>query len=230
MDSYDVAIATQLRLVEEPGAPVFWEPELEGRILYDLAQERPELDEDAMQRLMEAVGLPRAKVAERVDRLYDKAQIYESIRSEMPTGPDRTWQLESVVHDVRQAARKGDVASDVSRFIDEGSDGSRITALGILQVRSNAAFFPYVKSVIGDSRSAFEQFHGLLAAQAMLPKLDSEQKLALYRVLEDQRSGGEGKYIRPGTDRWVVSSRILATLEQDESWMVQGFRPLEGPG
>jgi hypothetical protein len=229
LDDYDVAILTQLQAVEEPDAVPFWDPALAGRILQGITGPDPQLppDEDTLRRLMDVLGLPRVKVEERLARLHEKAQLYESVRSEMPSGADRTWELEKVVAQVREIAlRGGDVGAEVGALVAEDSDGSRLTALGILQARPDPAFFALVKDAIEASRSAFEQYHALMAARAMLPLLDNRQKLALHDALVDQRSGGEEKWITPGTDRWVVSARILDWLSANDSWAVAAFRPI----
>jgi hypothetical protein len=46
----------------------------------------------------------------------------------------------------------------------------------------------------------------------MVAELDENQQAQLAAALEDQRSGGEGKHITPETDRWALSSRLLAVI------------------
>jgi hypothetical protein len=65
--------------------------------------------------------------------------------------------------------------------------------------------------------SAFEQYHALRAAQGMLPALDAEHRRRLAAAIQSQRE--EGGHIRPGTDRWALSERILAsTSPPTETW------------
>jgi predicted flap endonuclease-1-like 5' DNA nuclease len=225
LDDYDLAIANQLRMMKEPDSQTVWEPELEGRMMHDLSEAQLELDDDQIWLLMESMGLPRAKVEERVDSLHEKAQLYQSLRSEMPPVPERTWILDNVVAQVRQTVRKGDTAPDVGGFAAEGSDGSRITALAILQARPDPQYFPFVRGAIEASRSAFEQFNALAAARAMLSHLDSDQRKELYYTLQDQRSGGRDKYILPGTDRWLLSERILEEMGEGEPPALMERRP-----
>lgn len=101
---------------------------------------------------------------------------------------------------------------EVSNLFASGKDGDRIVALALIQARPNAVFFGLVSWTIGESRSAFEQYHGLKAMENMLPSLNEEQKRRLAEVLGDQRSGRPGKYIERGTDRWLLSDRILDAL------------------
>ena len=79
----------------------------------------------------------------------------------------------------------------------------------MVQAMPTTDYFELVLESIRKSRSAFEQYQGLQAAERILPLLNADQKKELVEVLEDQRSGAPGKYIKEGSDRWFLSNRIL---------------------
>ncbi len=62
---------------------------------------------------------------------------------------------------------------------------------------------------IVSSRSAFEQYQALRAAEEMIQSLDASQLEKLVQAVRDQRSGGPGKFITRDSDRWAISERIL---------------------
>ena len=72
--------------------------------------------------------------------------------------------------------------------------------------------FDIILEGIGNSRTASEQYTALSAAERMVTGLEAAERKKLKDVIEDQRSGGPGKWITIDSDRWGLSERILSRL------------------
>jgi hypothetical protein len=117
--------------------------------------------------------------------------------------------MERVVAQARQlAAEQPFDPAEVIRWLQDGSDEERITALGMMQANPELRDFDSVLAAITDSRSAFEQYHALLLADKMLPALGVGDKQRLARAIKSVR----GLRFRRDTDRWRLSERILDSI------------------
>jgi hypothetical protein len=146
-----------------------------------------------------------------LQRASPTATRYEQLRRTAAPGPTRTWQMEQIIAEARLDARKGDLDREQTRgLFEQGVDGLRIYALGAMQASEDLADFEIALAAIAESRSAFEQYHGLELARRMLPGLDDGQRRRLVSVLQQQR-GPEG-WIKPGMDRWDLSQEILDAI------------------
>jgi hypothetical protein len=139
----------------------------------------------------------------------DSAASYESARRTLPPGRERTAKLERIMSTARHEAATGRwVAEQVRARFDTGREGDRIIALGAMQGDiTRLADLDRVIDVIGDSRSAFEQYHALLTGLMMLGTLDLAQKRRLAEAVEAQR--GPGGHIKAGRERTLIAERIL---------------------
>jgi hypothetical protein len=159
-----------------------------------------------------ATSSPNASVAR--SRLSEYASKYEAIRREMPSGSNRTYEMTKLVAEARALFRKANFQPiEISELFASQTDGSRIISLALIEASPDPTYFDIALNCVAEPRSAFEQYHGLRALEGMLPNLDSNQRKRLREVLDDQRSGGPGKWIIPeASDRWGLSSRLLAAL------------------
>jgi hypothetical protein len=133
------------------------------------------------------------------------AADYHSLRTTMRPGPDRTRALEVVVAQARRLAKEGSFdAAEVARWLREGSDEERITALGMMQAKAELRDFDATVMAIEHSRSAFEQYHAMLLAVEMVDDLDANQRHQLAEVVNRAR----GRF-RADSDRWLLSEEIL---------------------
>jgi Animal haem peroxidase len=140
---------------------------------------------------------------------------YEYVRTTMEPSAARTAALEQLVSQARKEARGRSISASAARsMFFSGSEGERIEALGLMQGDTRIRDFDVALEAIGASHSAFEQYHGLLLAQQMLPTLSAAEIGALAaRINEQRQPDGD---IRPGTDRWELSSQILAEVDAIE--------------
>jgi hypothetical protein len=160
----------------------------------------------------------REDLEKRLAALSETGTLYEQLRSDMPSGPARTLELEKVMAKARAIARNTDVSpSEARELFERGSPGERITALALAQENRNPEFFTLVIEAIRDPRSPFEQYHALGAAELMLPELNEAQKQQLVDSINDQRSGVihklRNRLFGPDTDREAVSDRILNAID-----------------
>ena len=141
------------------------------------------------------------------------ANNYDAVRRDMVSGRERTYKMSSIVAQIRAAALQfKPKPKQIQKLFDKGNDGSRIVALSLLQVLKYQDIFDIILESIGNSRTAFEQYTALSAAERMVTGLEAAERKKLKDVIEDQRSGGPGKWITTDSDRWGLSERILARL------------------
>lgn len=161
------------------------------------AEGRPDKAEDLRAR---ALALQTSPLASR----------YGAART-MPRGADRTAEMEATIRTARQSAQTTTLGpGEVKAIFETGSDGDRIVALGIMQGKPEVASFEVAIDAITGSRSAFEQYHALVLARDLLPKLDEDQRRRLVTALREQMS--EGGYIVQGSDRRAIAQAILREL------------------
>ena len=156
----------------------------------------------------------REDLEERLAALSKTGALYEKLRSDMPSGPARTFELTKLMAEARAIAKDTDVNAEQARgLFGRGLAGDRITVVALAQEKRDPEYFPLVIEAIVHSKSAFEQYEALRAAYLMLPKLSEAQKQQLVDAVHDQRSGGANKHILAGTDRWVLSNKILDAID-----------------
>jgi hypothetical protein len=137
------------------------------------------------------------------------AQAYEQLRRTMGSGYERTAKQQEIVNQARAAVHEREhEPSEVRELFNSGRPGNRIYALGLMQEDPRLGDFSSIIDAIRGSRSAFEQYTALYAAEAMLPNLGTDERRRLKAALEAERS----RYITPDTDRWPVAERILSNL------------------
>ena len=127
----------------------------------------------------------------------------------MRAGPERTRALETVLDEARRmAAEMPLAAAEVLRWLREGSDEQRVTALAIMQARPELRDFDAMLETIAGSRSAFEQYHAMVLAAAMADDpaddLDEERRRRLAGTITAQR-GRFGDGDRPGLGDHIMS-------------------------
>lgn len=146
-------------------------------------------------------------------QLQALARDYDNARETMKPSTERTLKLSSIVAQARALAKRAGYGSmEVSDLFAGESQGDRVVSLAIVQALRDTNFFDLVLQSIKESKSAFEQYEALNAAERMLSLLDNQQKKKLAALLEDQRSGKPGKHITRDSDRWFLSDRILKAI------------------
>ncbi|WP_203924117.1 hypothetical protein [Rugosimonospora africana] len=159
--------------------------------------------------LVEADRL-RAQARALLDAAGPIADHYRSLRESMPSGAARTDALERVVARARRlGAEQAFDAAEVARWLREGTDGQRITALAMMQARPELWDVDAAFAAIEDPRSAFEQFHAMLLALHLIESLDPARRRQLAGIIRRVR----GQRFGEDEDRWQLSEEILQRLE-----------------
>jgi hypothetical protein len=144
------------------------------------------------------------------------ARAYEEIRRTEPAGVGRMARLYETVHKAEQYSRDEKPSADKVRSLFlKGEEGDRIFAIVLMREDPNVADVGAILDAIANSRSAFEQYQALAAAERLLPKLDPQSRGLLENALLNQT--GPGGYITPTTDRWTAAQRMLAVLRGTHS-------------
>lgn len=167
---------------------------------YALAEEAERRGDSATARRLREQARALLGVAE------PAAAEYRRLRDSMAPGPERTRVLEELVARTRrQAERESFEPAEVLRWLREGNEEKRITALVLMRAKGELRDFEAVLDAIGHSHSAFEQYHAMLLAAEMIDDLDPRQLRRLAETVTSQR----GFRFDPGGDRWALSEEIL---------------------
>ena len=174
----------------------------------DLARQTLVLAQEAEQRGDEESAARLRTVAAELQAL---ARGYRRLRRSMRAGDDRTRALELFMTEARSLSQSDALEpADVVTWFDEGTPEARITALGLMQGNARLRDFEAALDAIDDPRSAFEQYHGLLLAEMMAPKLTPTQRAQLTLIVERAM---RSRRVRRDSDRHTTGERVLAKLD-----------------
>jgi hypothetical protein len=138
------------------------------------------------------------------------ANEYAHRRRTMRGGARRTGVLEHIMAQLAQLAHDHEFdPTAVWQWFNRGKPEARITAIGLMRGDARLRDVFVALDAIEDSRSAFEQYHGLRLAREMIPDLGSLEREWLRESVE--RARGSGRF-RRGSDRWRMSEAILGEL------------------
>jgi hypothetical protein len=106
--------------------------------------------------------------------------------------------------------------NDINTYLQSSDEGERLLGISYVQWGGDERHFEQIVQIADDPKSAFEQYQVLRAIQKMLPHLSKTQKRHLQEVLIKQRDYNPGKnqWIKRGTDRDLLSNRILSIINQ----------------
>ena len=173
----------------------------------DLARQTYALAREAERRGDDESAARLRAVASELEAL---ARSYRRLRGSMRAGGERTRALEHVMTEARRLAQNAELEpADVATWFEEGTPEARITALGVMQGNPRLRDFEAALDAINDSRSAFEQYHGLRLAEMMLTDLTAIQRSELIVVTERALRSSR---VRRDSDRRVTGERLLAAL------------------
>src|SRR6266699_449148 len=186
--------------------------------LRDLARDR-----FALARVKEAEGdaPAAAELRHQALALERLANEYAHRRRTMRGGPRRTGILEHIMRQLALLAKEHQFDPvDVWDWFNRGKPEARITAIGLMHGDRQIRDLFVALDAIEDSRSAFEQFHGLRLAHEMLPDLSSLERLWLRETIERAR---RSRRFRRDSDRWRMSDAVLANLSALQSVAKDGI-------
>lgn len=151
------------------------------------------------------------------EELNNFAREYEQIRRDMRSGSARTIRMSALVSRIMAVAKQAKFTpEEVKENFEGGKPGDRIVALSITRALPEPRNFEIVAEGIAKSKTPFEQYQALRAAEEMLPLLNAEQRLQLEKILTHQRSGLEGAHIdRSDMGRWELSALLLNAIRAE---------------
>ncbi len=169
----------------------------------------------------EQAALQRGDFAElgRVQKERDRLGIamgalstrYEQIRRLQPPGDERTEELEKLVAEMRSKASdpRWQQQGAVEALYNE-SEAGRVQAFALMQADPKLASGKLIAQSILASKTAFEQYHAVRAADETVAELNPEEKKAIKAAIKKQR--GVGGYLVAGTDRAELADNVMAKL------------------
>lgn len=207
---YESAVVTQMAATGKRKTFAFYS---RGETLHP--KDLPKLDDTTVEMMVDTLGVPRGNVELLIQRATDKADLFKSAQTKLPSSTQRKITKKKIVSEIRNATtgNKEDLLKKVAQLLNENSESSRIAAIGILQAQPETKFFSFILDAISQSRSAFEQFQALSSAQSFLPKLSTKQKSQLKKVIRSQLGDQPAQSIEAGSDRRVLSEMILRKIK-----------------
>jgi hypothetical protein len=175
----------------------------------DVVKRRLELAESpALGQPADPAALRRQAVV--LQRLVGLYGLYEHIRRAEPPGPRRTGALDQLASRMQAAGREAEFDSaEVIVWFHQGTDALRVIALNLMLANHNYRDFLAVLETIEVPRSLFEQYYGLLLADAMLVELDALQRRLLRDAIVRARRKRRFRRDAPLTE---LSQRLLDQL------------------
>ncbi len=137
--------------------------------------------------------------------------LYEHIRRVEPPGPRRTAVLGQLASRMQAAGRDAEFdPAEVIVWFHQGTDALRVIALNLMLADERYRDFLAVVHTIDAPHSLFEQYYGLLLAQAMLPELDTLERSLLGDAIARAR---RKRRFRRDAPLAALSQRLLDQLD-----------------
>jgi hypothetical protein len=136
---------------------------------------------------------------------------YENIRERLEASDQRTFLMTGLVERARTLAGKRDAAHVAEQLFRLDTAGGRIVALALAQQEPQRQQVEMALSAISESRSAFEQFHGLVLVELLHPKLEPQAARQLRTAISAQIGR---TILASDPSRQILAERLLGRLEQ----------------
>ncbi|NEO82658.1 MAG: hypothetical protein F6J87_00070 [Spirulina sp. SIO3F2] len=146
--------------------------------------------------------------------LQHLARRYQALQ-DGPRGVRRNFLMETVAAAMQSLVPPAKISDvEIQNYLQSSEHGDRLIGLACVMDQQGIGHFEPVLNAIAHSGSAFEQLHALRIMERMLPTLPTEHRDCLRQVLNQQRDYDEqqGQWIRPDSDRWLVSEKLLAAI------------------
>lgn len=124
-----------------------------------------------------------------IDDLRAKIAIlsgkYDSIRATMPSGPERTREMESIASQMRGYALAADQL--LPEYASSQAAGERLVAIAFLQIKPNKDYFNWLSDRFS-VEVPFLQYHAAIAlrnAVSMMVTAATEERAGFVKILED---------------------------------------------
>jgi hypothetical protein len=154
---------------------------------------RDKADAAARQGDLESPPLLTAAADSLGHRVSEAASSYKRWRMDLPPGEARTEKLEEVIARAGDDAYDPDVdAESVLNLLWTGSEGARVWALGVLEVRPELATVRAVIEAVERPDQMFDQYHALALAEQYigLRTTGKWQRERVLRAVKSQLDSG----------------------------------------
>ena len=174
----------------------------------------PEVKQEAEKQLEQVqkayIDVLSTSPVEEINRLSEE---YKFVRQYMQMGNERTLKMESLVARLHTLAPQANLSEDdVEYYLNSNDEGKRLAGLALVEARQDVNPFDQVLNIIKTPKSAFEQYHALLAMDK-IPLLTQNDKDRLKAVLSEARRDFEDtSHFSPGTGRWDLSQKLWDRL------------------
>lgn len=172
--------------------------------------------QEAVDQIASEVLVGRATVT--ADAMGALARRYEKTRARGGPSVDRTIQMNTILNEARvRASSAPQLARQLALgLLESDADGDRVIALALLQQAPTPDAIDGILRVLASSRSAFEQYHALVAIRAVASSLSAKQKAAAIAALEHERT--DPRDVGLNRDRYIPSefTRALSALGFEE--------------
>lgn len=152
----------------------------------------------------------RGEAADLLEEARSLATRYKTIRATKASSWERTAQLEALLRQSHALAATYSPKA-VRELFRSGDEGNRIIALGMMTANPDLADAEVVAQAVSNSRTAFEQYHALKAAETLANLRPRAEGMALVREALQQMLSS-GKFEAAGSDRGNVARRVLDLL------------------
>ena len=139
----------------------------------------------------------------------DVSRDINTLRTAMPSSWRRTAELERVMAQVRGSELPAQATREqVIQLFARSTEGDRATALALMQARPELFDLASVRDALLSSRSGFEQYQALRAAQEAVraPGMDPTERKALVRVV---REALDTDAFQGGADRIALAGSVV---------------------
>jgi hypothetical protein len=142
------------------------------------------------------------------------AKSYESARRSMRPSDERTIEMNKLIVQMQRfGSAAGLTALELKNAFRQNSDGYRIVVLALLREKPDSQCLDVILEGIKTSHSAFEQFHSLRAAEAVVPSLSVRDSSILAEAIMSQMNQ---KITTSDASRWELAQILLNTLAPKE--------------
>ncbi|MBW4565462.1 MAG: hypothetical protein KME32_31130 [Mojavia pulchra JT2-VF2] len=186
------------------------------KLAEDVAAPQQQMEMRQIRQEWQKVYASRIPLSEARQQIESLSQRYKELRSSMPSGAKRTFEMESIAGRMRALAPEVNFSEEeVNHLLKSKDQGKRLLGLSVAEWSGNPNYFYAILYIISDSETAFEQTCALRAMEKMVTHLNTQQKQDLLSVLIHQRNFNESEkcWIRPNSNRWALSDRLLTALE-----------------
>jgi len=161
-----------------------------------------------------------------LDELRMMGQEYETIRRRLPPSGQRTFLMTALVTRAQLAAGKQDAGRVAEQLFKTSEEGARVIALALARSDPQRGHIELALNAISTSRSAFEQYHGLMLAEKLVQLLDPTARLQLHAAISRQVGTSITDDDRSRADTARALLDLLKPSARGTTWTAETSEPV----